>query len=271
MGCAYAIAHIISHNSHFNGTTISNFSTMSSIIIERLSDDKEYYGEYGQQFLSNSDISALINDPASFHKPSEDKIEFVFGKAFHELVMFGQSDLVEVVINASNRNTNIYKDAARERGEMLLLTKEYDQLMFIVEKVHNNKEVNELILGKNLKYEVPQVAELFSEEVMWKGKADIEGEDYLIDLKTTSNLSSFARSVKSYNYDSQAYIYSQLFKKPMKFIAIDKNTGVAGIFDVSPFTLNDGMEKAQLAEENFIKYFLRQSENTDHFTIYGTV
>jgi hypothetical protein len=240
-------------------------------ILKKLSDDNHYYGEYGQQFLSNSDIYSLINNPNDFHKPSEETIEFKFGKAFHELIMFGESDHIDDVVQASTRTTKIYKEAVQETGRILFLTKEYDQLMYIVEKAQGNKEVSELVLGKNVKYEVPVVGSLFSEEILWKGKADIVRDDCIIDLKTTANLNSFGRSVKSYNYDSQAYIYSTLFNKPMKFIGIDKNTGVAGIFDVSPFTLNDGMEKAQVAEENFIKYFVRQSEDINHHTIYGTV
>lgn len=236
-----------------------------------LQNDDHYYGEYGRMFLSNSDIDALLNCPDDFHRPSEETVEFKFGKAFHELIMFGESDHVEKIVDASTRTTKIYKEAVAEAGELLLLQKEYDQLMYIVEKAYNNSEVSELVLGKGVTYEVPNVGSIFSDEVEWKGKADIINGDYVIDLKTTSNLKGFSRSVKAYNYDSQAYIYSTLWKKKMKFIAIDKTTGVAGIFDVSNFTLDDGMLKAQAAEENFIKYFLRQEEKIQNHTIYGTV
>ena len=30
-------------------------------IIEKLRDDENYYGKFGKQYLSNSDISALLN------------------------------------------------------------------------------------------------------------------------------------------------------------------------------------------------------------------
>ena len=35
-------------------------------IIEKLRDDENYYGKFGKQYLSNSDISALLNNPLDF-------------------------------------------------------------------------------------------------------------------------------------------------------------------------------------------------------------
>ena len=39
--------------------------------LELLKDDANYYGEMGKQFLSNSDIDALLRDPSSFKKNKE--------------------------------------------------------------------------------------------------------------------------------------------------------------------------------------------------------
>ena len=239
--------------------------------LDMLLSDVNYYGEYGKQFLSNSDIDALLNDPASFQEPRPETFEFKFGKAFHELIMFGDTEHTDVVVDASTRTTKIYKEKVQEEGHELFLTKDYDQLMYIVDKVHANAEVNELVLGNKVKYEVPAIGRLFSEEVEWKGKADIVHSDLIVDLKTTSNIKGFAKSVRMYNYDSQAYIYSTLFDRPMKFVAVDKNTGVAGIFDVSDFTLLDGKSKAEIAEENYIKYILKKTDSIENHTIYGTV
>lgn len=248
--------------------------TNKEAVLSKLSDDKEYYGDYGKQFLSYSNIDSLINDPASYGTPLEG-FNLTFGKAFHELVMFGQTELIDCVVDASRRDTNIYKEKAAEYGRDLFLVKEYDKLMFMVQKAQDNKEVSELILGKDAKYEVPGVGVLFDEEgeevITWKGKADIIQPDFIVDLKTTSSLKGFARSVRSYDYDSQAYIYQKLFGKPMKFIAFDKNTGVAGIFDVGEFTLLDGLNKAKLAQENYIKYVLKKEDSISNHTIYGTV
>ena len=32
-------------------------------ILEKLKDDTHYYGKFGKQYLSNSDIITLLNDP----------------------------------------------------------------------------------------------------------------------------------------------------------------------------------------------------------------
>ena len=39
--------------------------------IEKLRDDIHYYGSFGQNYLSNSDIGALLTDPEKFRKPKE--------------------------------------------------------------------------------------------------------------------------------------------------------------------------------------------------------
>ena len=55
---------------------------------------------------------------------------------------------------------------------------------------------------------------------MWKGKADSvnHNEKLVIDLKTTADITKFKWSASKYNYDSQAYIYSELFGYEMIFI-----------------------------------------------------
>ena len=58
-----------------------------------------------------------------------------------------------------------------------------------------------------------------------------------------------------YNYDSQAYIYQQLFGKPVKFLVIDKNHKVLSWWDVSPEALSNGEEKVKRATEIYNKYY----------------
>ena len=40
-------------------------------IIEKLKIDEEYYGEFGNQFLSNSHVGRLLRDPLNVFKPSK--------------------------------------------------------------------------------------------------------------------------------------------------------------------------------------------------------
>ena len=56
-------------------------------IIKKLRDDKHYYGEFGKQYISNSDIKVMRNDPEQFHAPSKTTVAMEQGKYFHQLML----------------------------------------------------------------------------------------------------------------------------------------------------------------------------------------
>jgi hypothetical protein len=43
-------------------------------ILEKLKDDQHYYGEFGQQFLSNSNIGTLLTNPLLLRQKQEPNI-----------------------------------------------------------------------------------------------------------------------------------------------------------------------------------------------------
>ena len=51
-------------------------------ILEKLKDDGHYYGEFGKNFLSNSNISALLTNPLLLHAPQDPNPNFVIGGYF---------------------------------------------------------------------------------------------------------------------------------------------------------------------------------------------
>lgn len=238
--------------------------------IGKLADDANYYGDYGKQFLSNSDIGTLMNNPAGYLEPREDSINLMFGRAFHELIMFGKTQH-DHHVDASTRTTKIYKEAAAEAGQMLFLTKEWDDLNMLVESALKNKEVADIMNNKSNSYEVPNLGTMGNDNVLWKGKADIVSSDYIIDIKTSSSIGGFKYSSKAYNYDSQAYIYSRLFQKPMKFLVIEKGTSCVGLFEVSQEAYENGFEKVQKAQDNYLKYYVNKSERVENFCVYGEI
>ena len=98
--------------------------------IERLQSDEEYYGEFGSQFLHNSDIYTFLNNPQGYGTPKEDTIPMMFGRAFHEQVLFNNTN--QDYIDASTRNTKIYKESLIEYGEnLMLLKKQYHHTLFL--------------------------------------------------------------------------------------------------------------------------------------------
>lgn len=238
--------------------------------LAKLASDEHYYGEYGKQFLSNSDIGKLINNPAGYLDGTEDSINLMYGRAFHELVMFGETQYNNVV-DASTRRTNKYKDAEEEFGGLIFLKKEWDELNSLVEKAFSNTEFKNILDNKSNKFEVPNLGTMDSGDVTWKCKADIVTDDAIIDIKTSSNIVGFKYSSKAYNYDSQAFIYSRLFQKPMLFLVVDKGTGCVGVFQTSDEAYENGREKVRKAEQNYLDYFVNKTKELKNFTVYGEI
>ena len=115
-------------------------------------------------------------------------------------------------------------------------------------------------------YEEPMVKKI--QGMWWKGKADIVCVDKIIDLKTTSDINKFKYSAKNYNYDSQCYIYQQLFGKPLVFFVVDKGTGQLGIFRPTENFIKGGELKVAKAIEVYGKYFAADStDSVDNYYI----
>lgn len=238
-------------------------------ILHNLEDDEKYYGDYGKQFLSNSDIRALLNDPLNFKKPIVGNPNLIKGGYFHTLVLEPEKLERYKIIDASTRNTKIYKDLSG--GEMCLLQKEADELALLRDKLMANNVCRELIQDIDVEYEVPGIIQL--EDEWWKLKADIVNntQSFVVDLKTTSNLDKFKYSAREYNYDSQAYIYSSYFKKDMIFVVVDKQTHKIGIFDCSPEFLERGKEKVQRAVEQYRLFYKDQDFDPAQYVVTKTL
>ena len=110
-----------------------------------------------------------------------------------------------------------------------------------------------MIREKDNDYEVPMIKKI--KGVLWKGKADIVNQHVLIDLKTTSDINKFKWSARDYNYDSQAYIYEQLFGKPLIFLVVDKTTQSLGMFEPTVEFIERGERKVEQAMQIYDNFF----------------
>lgn len=238
---------------------------MANNILETLRNDTEYYSGVGKNYLSNSDISALLYNPMQFGKDKDKTPAMLAGSYFHASILEPEKVVKFPKVEASTRTTNIYKEAIASHGvDMLLLQKEADDVDRMVKALLANFTFYDMIRDAGNEYEVPAVGEIGG--VQWKGKSDIVGSELLIDLKTTGNLDDFRFSARKYNYDSQAYIYNQLFGKPMVFIAVEKETCRTGLFECSDEFMDRGREKVYKAIEVYQKFF--GANATDDITQY---
>jgi hypothetical protein len=227
---------------------------MSEKVIEMLKDDANYYGEFGRSFLSNSDIGTLLNNPADFGIKREDDKALAQGRLFHQLLLEPEKAEGVIHVDVSTRTTKAYKEALESHGvSFLLLTSEVEEIMALAARMVANIAFYDAIYDSGNAYEVPAIGEIQGQ--MFKGKSDIVGTEFLIDLKTTSDIMSFKYSAKKYNYDSQAYIYGQLFGKPLVFYVIDKATMQLGIFTPTDEFIAGGKEKVRRAIEVYRNYF----------------
>jgi len=237
--------------------------------LEKLKDDKHYYGDFGKQFLSNSDISTLLNNPLSLGQPMKPIPAFLIGGYFHTAILEPHKLKGFKIVEATTRNTKAYREISE--GELCLLQHEVDKIEMLVETMMSNDICKGLIRGRNVDYEVPGIAEINGK--LWKGKADIINHDekLIIDLKTTADINKFKYSATKYNYNSQAYIYQKLFGYEMIFMAIDKTTKQIGIYDCSPKFLSDGEEKVQQAVEAYDLFFNNPDFKPENYFINKTL
>jgi len=241
------------------------------IAVDELRDDTKYYGSFGKQYLSNSDIGTLLKDPSNFGKPRETTLPMILGRYFHTLMLEPQKIKDFIVCDASTRNTNIFKDLCKKVDrDNIILSKEVDEMNFLTSEIKKNLFFNELIYDEDNKFEEPAIGEIGG--VMWKGKADIVTRDLVVDLKTCSDIDKFKYSARKYNYDSQAWIYNQLFGKPMLFIVVDKKSGRTGMYDCSEEFLDGGRDKVFQALEVFKTFFGESpTEDIDNYFINETL
>lgn len=227
---------------------------IKSEVLEKLKIDDEYYGKFGKQFLSNSDIQNLLGNPRDFGKSLDPHPNLIKGGYFHQLILEPDKARNVPIVDASSRNTKIYKDFVKEhRLDIAMLAYEGLEIRECVSAMTSNLEFYEGIRQDGNRYEVPAVKEIKGK--MWKGKADIVCTDKLIDLKTTSDINKFKWSARNYNYDSQCYIYEQLFGLPLFFYVVDKKTKMLGIYTPTEEFLKRGEEKVEQAVENYDKFF----------------
>jgi hypothetical protein len=238
-------------------------------ILKKLTDDAHYYGKFGKQFLSNSDISTLLSNPLGLGEDTKSSSAILVGSYFHTALLEPDKLKKFKVVDASTRNTKAYKE--KSGGELYLLQSEVNNVKLMIDKINKTKICEDLIRGDGVNYEVPNIIEL--EGNMWKGKADVVNnkEDLVIDLKTTADISKFRSSAFRYNYDSQAFIYKELFGYDFIFMVIDKTTKQIGIFECSDEFLTSGYMKVKKACEVYNLFFKDKDFDPDQYFISETL
>ena len=227
-------------------------------ILEKLRDDESYYGDFGKQFLSNSNIGHLLTNPEKYFNGENiaDLPVFLIGGYFHTAILEPHKLDEFKIVDYATRNNKEY----RKLEKHALLQKEVDNINQMISAVDRVDDIRKLVRCETNEYEVPGLGELYGHT--WKGKADIlnHEQQLVIDLKTTGDIQRFRKSSNMYNYDSQAWIYKQLFGYDVTFVAIDKTTHQIGMFPCSDAFYTEGEMKVEKAVSEYEKW---RSEDFD--------
>ena len=86
-----------------------------------------------------------------------------------------------------------------------------------------------------------------------------------------TDVSKFKWSANKYNYDSQAYIYKEMFGYDMLFIVMDKTTHQIGIFDCSDEFYESGRDKVLRATESYELFFKTDGFDPSQFFLTKTL
>ena len=106
-------------------------------ILKKLVKDSEYYGKFGKQFLSASNIRQLLYEPTEFNKTIK-TLPLLHGRYFHTSILEPEKLDRIPVFNSSSRTTNAFKQYKVEQQldqYDILLTKEKEALDNLVDKL----------------------------------------------------------------------------------------------------------------------------------------
>jgi len=236
--------------------------------IEKLRDDSYYYGEGGKKYLSNSDVKYLLHELGQFRVPVKENENLAKGRLFHQLLLEPMKAKSFPFFEGSIRNST-YKVFLQENGlDFALKKSEVDEVKEMAEWFMDSsntktKGLRDYIFEFGAKHEEPMIKELHGH--LFKGKADIVTDNFVIDIKTTQNIFKLQYNASDFFYDSQAYIYQHLFNLPVVFFAIgktkkrygtlDEDYYDVGIFNPTPEFLQRGREKVEVAVEHYNDYF----------------
>ena len=251
-------------------TLLNGETYLQEEIVGMAYDDKFYYGHLGKNALSSSSLKTILKSPKTYRNilnygdPNSDSPALSAGKLAHWMILEPHKINKLHFVDATTKNTKIYKEAKAKYGEVFL-TKEKNAAERLTDAVLRNEAAIKL-LNKS-EFEVPQVQML--EGLPFRAKADIIQGDTIIDYKTTAELNTFKYSADKFGYDLQAWLYLKLFdKKKFTFLVIDKASTDIGIFETTDEFLARGENKFKQAVDNY-KYFFEQDNDLDQYVMRG--
>lgn len=244
-------------------------------ILKQMENDEFYYDYLGKNALSSSSVKLLNKSPKAYDnslkfgnkRTGAMTLGWLLHLAVFEMDKFSKLNFVD----ASTKNTKIYKEAFSE-NPMTFLQKEYEDTMQLADAIYSNNDAVQLIEG--LEYEQPAIGNIMN--IPFRAKADaLSRGEMIVDLKTTSGLAegSFPYNARKYGYASQVYIYCNLFGvsyKDFVFLCICKDTKDIATYNVSEEFYYQGEQFVENAVGVYNKW-IAGGADLHQYTINGTL
>lgn len=144
---------------------------------------------------------------ASLDEEDDNSLHLILGRVFHILILQPeQLEATTIVVNATTRNTNIYKGIAAQNPEKtVLLKRDYDDLCRMRDRFQT-KTLNRSLLN-NATCEASCFWTDPIAQIRCKARLDVLATDYVIDIKTTRAIRYFRQDADIFGYIRQAAWY----------------------------------------------------------------
>jgi hypothetical protein len=238
-----------------------------------MGEDDFYYNYLGENSLSSSSVKRLLDSPVAYSRSLTSSNQFNtsaldFGWLFHAAILEPDVYAKQYFVDA-RRNTIKFRDAKAEHGRVFTET-DRKNVERLATAFYNNSRATDML--KHTEKEVPAIGELWG--IPFRAKADVLGDGYIVDLKTTTDVKNFRSSFWKWGYHCQAYIYCELFGiKPEDFwfIAVEKETGGLGFYNVSESSYERGRDDVYKAVNIYKTYFIDKDEEIGEFAYEDTL
>jgi len=194
--------------------------------------------------------------------------------------VINDSSIVEEIGGKNPRATKRYKEwvASHEDSRTKVSEDDWQMAVDMINRLDASEvidpETGELIPVRSFLQGEAQVEfNTWIEDVPVRGFFDVQGDGFVTDSKSTRNVYGFRYDVKSFDYDIQAYIYTQVAgTDTFYWVAQGKaKPYLTAVYRASPQILESGKRKFWSAVENINRWLQDPSKETDSFAIYGEI
>lgn len=257
-------------------------------LLDNMHNDEFYYSFMGlDKCLSYSSIKWLLTSPKWFahklKKPSPETQALRDGTLVHAAILEPEKYAEQFqFIDVSSKNTKIWKLAVEKYGKTNTFTmKEKYMNDRVAAAFLQNDACTKFLQGAEV--EVPELIQMNGLPI--RGKADIyKTGEYVADVKTTGDgvewitlkngeqKNQFAFTIEKYDYDLQAYLYTEMFQVPdFYWLVVDKITTDIGVFKASEATLESGKNKLEAALALYEAFFIDELIDLSQYHKTGTL